>query len=84
MRRRQMKRRFQSRAGDRFRHWKLTDEDWRNREKFPLYRDAVVDMLERTSTAWAPWTIVEAYDKPYARIKVLRTVVEKLARELDG
>jgi polyphosphate kinase 2 (PPK2 family) len=67
--------RFQSRAQDEFRHWKLTDEDWRNREKFPLYEQAVIDMLEKTSTAWAPWTIVEATDKPHARLKALKTVI---------
>jgi polyphosphate kinase 2 (PPK2 family) len=77
-------RRFESRAGDKFRHWKLTEEDWRNREKFPLYQDAVVDMLERTSTAWAPWTIVEANDKPYARVKALRTTIAAIEGVVGG
>ncbi len=68
-------RRFQDRAQDQYRFWKLTDEDWRNRAKFPQYESAVIDMLEKTSTAWAPWTIVEANDKPHARVKVLKTVI---------
>ncbi|MFN2433691.1 MAG: hypothetical protein ABR599_12925 [Gemmatimonadota bacterium] len=70
--------RFQDRAGDKFRHWKLTDEDWRNRQKFPQYEAAVLDMLEKTSTAWAPWTIVEANDKPFARVKTLQTTIEAI------
>ncbi|HEY7530422.1 MAG TPA: phosphate--AMP phosphotransferase [Gemmatimonadota bacterium] len=77
-------RRFQSRAGDKFRHWKLTDEDWRNREKFSLYQDAVLDMLERTSTAWAPWTVVEANDKPFARVKALRTTIAAIEAAVGG
>jgi polyphosphate kinase 2 (PPK2 family) len=67
--------RFEGRVDDQYRHWKLTDEDWRNREKFPLYETAVTEMLEKTSTAWAPWTIVEANDKLYARVKALKTVI---------
>jgi polyphosphate kinase 2 (PPK2 family) len=74
--------RFQSRSGDKLRSWKLTDEDWRNREKWGLYQDAVNEMLLKTSTTIAPWTVVEGNSKPYARIKILRTVVEKLSREL--
>ena len=68
-------RRFESRSDDKLRSWKLTDEDWRNREKWDLYEEAVVEMLERTSTASAPWTIVESDDKWYARIKTLETVI---------
>ena len=76
-------RRFQDRANDKLRSWKLTDEDWRNREKWPQYEEAVNDMLLKTSTLDTPWTVVEGNDKYYARIKVLRTVVEKLSRALD-
>ncbi|MCC6958157.1 MAG: hypothetical protein IT316_15250 [Anaerolineales bacterium] len=75
-------RRFESRANDKLRSWKLTDEDWRNREKWPLYEEAVDDMLVKTSTISAPWTIVEGNSKPYARIKILRTLVDKLSQEL--
>ncbi len=76
-------RRFQSREGDKLRAWKLTDEDWRNREKWSLYEEAVNEMLLKTSTITAPWTVVEGNSKPFARIKILRTLVEKLSRELD-
>lgn len=69
-------RRFEDRKNTPEKNWKITDEDWRNREKWPQYEAAVEEMLWRTSTAHAPWTIVEANDKPFARIKVLRTVVE--------
>jgi polyphosphate kinase 2 (PPK2 family) len=65
------------------RSWKLTDEDWRNREKWDLYEEAVNDMLLKTSTVTAPWTVVEGNSKLYARIKILHTVVEKLSKELN-
>lgn len=75
--------RFQSRDGDKRRSWKLTDEDWRNREKWSLYEDAVNDMLLKTSTITAPWTVVEGNSKMYARIKILQTLVDKLSVELN-
>lgn len=75
--------RFESRAVDEKRQWKLTDEDWRNREKWPLYEEAVNEMLLKTSTITAPWTVIEGDSKLYARIKILRTLVEKLSKELD-
>ncbi len=75
--------RFNARASDRLRSWKLTDEDWRNREKWDRYEEAVNDMLLKTSTVSAPWTVVEANSKGYARVKVLRTLVEKLTQELQ-
>lgn len=56
--------------------WKITEEDWRNREKWDEYKAAVDDMLLRTSTDAAPWTVVEANCKRHARLKVLRTVVD--------
>jgi len=74
--------RFESRQGDRTRTWKLTDEDWRNRDRWDLYEEAVNEMLLKTSTITAPWTIIEANSKLYARIKILRILVEKLAQEL--
>ncbi len=67
-------RRFKSRQNDPLKHWKLTDEDWRNREKRPAYETAVTEMLERTDTSFAPWIVVEANDKGYARVKVLESV----------
>lgn len=75
-------RRFQERQNVPYKAWKLTDEDWRNREKWPQYEIAVDEMLLRTSTPVAPWTIVEANDKRFARVKVLRTVVQRLEDEL--
>ncbi len=75
-------RRFESRSEDKRRSWKLTDEDWRNREKWPQYEEAVNEMLLKTSTLSAPWTVVEANSKPYARVKILRTLVDKLSQEL--
>jgi polyphosphate kinase 2 (PPK2 family) len=77
-------RRFQSREGDRLRSWKLTDEDWRNREKWDRYEEAVNDMLLKTSTISAPWTVVEGDSKMYARVKILKTVVDKLSQELKS
>lgn len=74
--------RFESRSTDDRRSWKLTDEDWRNREKWDRYEEAVNEMLLKTSTISAPWTVVEANSKLYARIKILRTVVDKLGQEL--
>jgi len=76
-------RRFKTRRATAYKAWKLTDEDWRNREKWDQYAEAVEDMLLRTSTLTAPWTIVEGNDKWFARVKTLRTLVELLSKELD-
>ena len=70
--------RFKAREQIPFKRFKITEEDWRNRDKWPLYRDAVGDMVDRTSTEIAPWTLVEAHDKRFARIQVLRTINEAL------
>ncbi len=75
--------RFKEREHMHYKSWKITDEDWRNRGKWEDYEQAVEDMLLKTSTHEAPWTIVEANDKCHARIKVLKTVVDKLKQELD-
>ena len=75
--------RFQARQNTPEKQWKITEEDWRNREKYEQYRVAVVDMLQRTSTTYAPWTILEANCKLYARIKALRTVVKVLEDALE-
>ncbi|GHS98454.1 polyphosphate:AMP phosphotransferase [Synergistales bacterium] len=69
-------RRFESRKNDPERQWKITEEDWRNREKWPLYQDAVEEMLLRTNPPQAPWTVVEANNKEHARVKVLKTVID--------
>ena len=62
--------------------WKITDEDWRNREKWDAYVKAVDEMILRTSTTYAPWTSVEADSKYYARIKILETVVRALKNRI--
>jgi polyphosphate kinase 2 (PPK2 family) len=71
-------RRFEDRSSDKLRSWKLTDEDWRNREKWEDYVRAVCDMVDRTSTEVAPWTLVEANDKNFARIKILKTLCQRI------
>ena len=76
-------RRFEARQETPYKAWKLTDEDWRNREKWDLYEEAINDMLLKTSTLTAPWTIIEGNCKWYARIKALKTLVEALTNELD-
>ncbi|RMF48902.1 MAG: hypothetical protein D6755_03090 [Anaerolineae bacterium] len=76
-------RRFEARKADPIKRWKLTDEDWRNREKWDLYYEAVDEMLLKTSTHIAPWTVVEGNDKHYARVKVLRTITEGLSDALE-
>ncbi|HNE06525.1 MAG TPA: polyphosphate kinase 2 family protein, partial [Anaerolineales bacterium] len=75
-------RRFKERTRTNYKAWKITDEDWRNRGKWEDYIIAAEEMLLKTSTPDAPWTLVEANDKYFARIKSLRTVVEKLRRAL--
>jgi AMP-polyphosphate phosphotransferase len=70
--------RFKAREGVLYKRWKLTEEDWRNREKWDDYELAVNDMVERTSTTLAPWTLIEGNDKRFARIKVLAAVCDRL------
>ena len=74
--------RFEDRENRPQKAWKLTEEDWRNRGKWEDYEAAVEEMLIRTTTAQAPWTVVPANDKYFARVTVLQTVVERLAEEL--
>jgi len=74
--------RFKSREKTNFKRFKITPDDWRNRDKWNAYERAVCDMIDRTSTENAPWTLVEANDKYYARIKVLKTICETLDRAL--
>jgi polyphosphate:AMP phosphotransferase len=70
--------RFKEREQISFKRFKITEDDWRNREKWGAYRDAVGDMVDRTSSEMAPWTLVEANDKRWARVKVLRTINDAL------
>ena len=71
-------RRFKARQQSRLKNWKMSDEDWRNRRNWRAYEQAVNDMIERTSTRQAPWTLVEGNDKHYARIAVMRTACQRL------
>jgi polyphosphate kinase 2 (PPK2 family) len=71
-------RRFKEREKADYKQWKLTDEDWRNRAKWADYERAVNEMVERTSTRLAPWTLVEGNDKYFARLKVLKTACDAL------
>lgn len=75
--------RFKAREKIGFKRFKITDDDWRNREKWNEYELAVCDMIDRTSTEIAPWTLVEANDKYYARIKVLKTLCERIEGALE-
>jgi polyphosphate kinase 2 (PPK2 family) len=75
-------RRFKEREETEFKRFKITEEDWRNREKWDEYVSAVCDMVDRTSTGLAPWTLVEANDKNFARVKVLKTVCERIEAAL--
>jgi polyphosphate:AMP phosphotransferase len=76
-------RRFREREEVAHKQWKIGEEDWRNREKMGHYREAVEEMLHRTTTPYAPWTVVESNCKRHARIKVLETVCEAIRKRLD-
>ncbi len=77
-------RRFEDRAGDPLKRWKLNDEDWRNREKWPQYVEAIEDMFAKTDHELAPWNLVSGEQKKWGRVAVLETlnqrIVEGLAR----
>lgn len=75
-------RRFEERQQIGYKAWKLTDEDWRNRAKWSDYEEAVEEMLLKTSTRTAPWTLIEGNNKHWARVKVLERLVEVLTKEL--
>jgi polyphosphate kinase 2 (PPK2 family) len=75
-------RRFKEREQAGFKRFKITPEDWRNRDMRPQYEAAVCDMVDRTSSEIAPWTLVEANDKYYARIKVLKILCGRLEQTL--
>jgi polyphosphate kinase 2 (PPK2 family) len=76
-------RRFEERKVSGFKSWKLTDEDWRNRKKWSAYQEAVEQMLVKTSTVTAPWTLVEGNDKYWARTRILAKLVNVLSTEMD-
>lgn len=75
--------RFTERQNTPEKQWKITEEDWRNRDKWDQYEQAVNEMIAKTSTTYAPWHILESVDKKYARIKAMRIVVEELEKVLE-
>jgi polyphosphate kinase 2 (PPK2 family) len=75
--------RFRARQNNPHKNWKINKEDWRNREKWEQYEEAAEKMIDFTSTDSAPWTIVKGNDKRFARVKVIKTVCEKLGRILN-
>ena len=74
--------RFTDRQNTPEKQWKITDEDWRNREKWDAYEEAINEMLQKTSTEFAPWYVLESNDKKYARIKALKTVIKQIEKRL--
>ena len=76
--------RFRDRQEDPAKQWKITDEDWRNRDKYPQYKGAVEDMFRLTSTPFAPWIVLESDDKRFARVKALETINDALEVRLHG
>ena len=76
-------RRFERREKDPLKAWKLTDEDWRNRGRRKEYEEAVEDMLARTDSPHAPWRLIEADSKRYARVKVVESVIERIEKGME-
>jgi len=76
--------RFKLREKTEFKRFKITEEDWRNRKKWDAYESAVCDLVDRCSTSNAPWTLVEANNKYFARIKVLKTLCGTIEQALDN
>jgi polyphosphate kinase 2 (PPK2 family) len=76
--------RFTDRQNDPLKWYKITEEDWRTREKWDEYEQAVDEMLTRTHTPHAPWTVIEANNKKFARVKILQTVVDALNTALKS
>ena len=74
--------RFKQREEDPLKQYKITEEDWRNREKWDPYNSAVDEMLARTNTPFAPWVVIESDDKWYARVKALKTVIKNIEKLL--
>jgi polyphosphate kinase 2 (PPK2 family) len=82
--RKEQLRRFRTRERTPYKRWKITEEDWRNRAKWEDYEMAVAEMIQRTSTTYAPWTVVESNNKYYSRLKVIQTFVDAVTPALDG
>jgi polyphosphate kinase 2 (PPK2 family) len=82
--RKEQLKRFRTREKTPYKRWKITDEDWRNRAKWEDYEMAVADMIQKTSTTYAPWTVVESNNKYYSRLKVIETFIGAVTPALDG
>ncbi len=78
----EQQRRFDDRGRDPLRRWKLNDEDWRNREKWPYYVEAIEDMFAKTDHEFAPWNLVSGEQKKWARVVVLETLNQRVAEGL--
>lgn len=78
----EQERRFNDRMNTPEKQWKITDEDWRNREKWDMYKVAVDEMILKTSTSYAPWHVIEANSKYYARVKILEIIADRLEEEI--
>ena len=76
--------RFTERQNTPEKQWKITDEDWRNREKWEDYEVAIDEMIAKTSTENAPWFIIQSNNKYYARIQAIRTVIDEIEKKLNG
>ena len=76
--------RFKRREADPYKHWKISEEDWRNRRQWTQHNEAAEEMFEKTSTEHAPWTVIPANYKWYARVKVVKTVAETLKKRLES
>ena len=74
--------RFTERQNTPEKQWKITEEDWRNREKWDLYENAITEMLQKTNTIFAPWYVLESVDKKYARIKAMKIVIREIEKRL--
>ena len=75
--------RFKARAENPLKRWKLTNEDWRNREKWSLYEEAAKDMFKKTDKEYAPWYIIDSNDKQYSRLKALKMLIQSLEKHLE-
>jgi len=76
--------RFKRREADPYKHWKISDEDWRNRRHWQEHNEAAEEMFEKTGTPEAPWTVIPANFKWYARVKTLKTVCDRIAKALES
>jgi polyphosphate kinase 2 (PPK2 family) len=79
----EQKRRFKKLEKDPLKSWHVQSEDWEHHRKYKEYVVAIEEMLERTDTEWGPWTIVEATDRRWARVKIFRTIIQRLEEALS-